>query len=239
MALRGGYGGRIVPALLDALLPPRCALCGLACAGPDFCLGCRFDLPRIRAACAACGEPLAGPLPAGVVCGRCQRRPPPFECATAPLRYAFPVDEALKALKFRRQLFYARAFARVLYGEFLRHHEDADALAPVPLHPLRHARRGFNQSVLLCAPLARLTGLPVLANLRRVRRTAPQAGLAADSRRRNLAGAFRVRGELGCRRPLIVDDVMTTGETCRHLAAALRAAGAESVRVLTVARASS
>lgn len=223
--------------LCGCVFPPRCVLCGAGVVAGSFCLSCRYDLPRIRHACAVCGEPAAAPQPDGVACGRCLRHPPPFELATAPLSYAFPVDDALKALKFRGRLCYAPAFAELLYGELLRRLEDADALAPVPLHPLRHAQRGFNQAVLLSVPLARRAGLPVLRNLRRVRRTAPQSGLAAALRRRNLRGAFRVCGPLRCRRPVIVDDVMTTGETCRQLARVLLAAGAESVRVLTVARA--
>jgi len=36
---------------------------------------------------------------------------------------------------------------------------------------------------------------------------------------------------------LIIDDVITTGETCRQLANVALAAGAEKVSVLTVARA--
>jgi ComF family protein len=167
------------------------------------------------------------------------KRPPPFAVARAPLRYDFPVDSALKALKFRHQLHYAPAFAELLAGELLLHFDDADALAPVPLHPLRHALRGFNQAVELCRPLGRMSGLPIAGNLRRIRRTQAQSGLSGEARRRNLKNAFAVIGPLRCRRPVIVDDVMTTGETCRQLAQALIDAGAESVRVLTVARASS
>ncbi|MGH8166727.1 MAG: ComF family protein, partial [Woeseiaceae bacterium] len=79
---------------------------------------------------------------------------------------------------------------------------------------------------------------PLLRNVRRVRRTRPQSGLDRAARRRNVKEAFAVRGPLHCRRPLIVDDVMTTGETCRQLARELLEAGAVSVGVLTVARAS-
>jgi predicted amidophosphoribosyltransferase len=82
----------------------------------------------------------------------------------------------------------------------------------------------------------RRTGLPLVRGARRVRPTDPQTGLDAAARRRTVRNAFVVR-ELRCRHPLIVDDVMTTGETCRQLALALRAAGASSVNVLTVARA--
>lgn len=119
----------------------------------------------------------------------------------------------------------------------LAHLRHADALLPVPLHPWRHAARGFNQALELARPLARRSGLPLLTITRRVRRTRPQTGLTAAERRRNLRGAFSVTRRLPCRHPLIVDDVMTTGETCSQLARVLLAAGAEDVSVLTAARA--
>lgn len=194
-------------------------------------------LPRIAASCTHCAIPLATILPAGVDCADCQFRPPPFRAARAPLLYAFPVDSAVKALKFRRQLYYAPAFASLLQTELLEHFPDVDALAPVPLHRWRHAARGFNQAYELCRPLSRRNGLPIVRNAKRIRRTRPQSGLSTTLRRQNLRHAFAIDGELRCRHPLIVDDVMTTGETCRQLAVALLEGGAETVNVLTVARA--
>jgi ComF family protein len=97
--------------------------------------------------------------------------------------------------------------------------------------------RGFNQATELCRPLHRATGLPILTQAVRVRATSAQTGLHAAERKRNLENAFAVSGKLQCRHPLIVDDVITTGETCSQLAMSLMEAGAESVSVLTVARA--
>jgi ComF family protein len=114
---------------------------------------------------------------------------------------------------------------------------DVDALLPVPLHWLRHGVRGFNQAAELCRPLHRSTGLPVIANVVRRRRTPYQSGLAARQRRHNLAGAFAVRGALRARHVLLVDDVITTGETCSQLARELLAGGVPKVSVLALARA--
>ena len=166
-------------------------------------------------------------------CARCQQRPPTWTACRAALPYAWPVDKALQRLKFARELCYAPAFGALLAEIATQEFPDVDALCPVPLHRLRQFRRGFNQAVELCRPLA----LPFVAGLRRVRHTAPQSGLDLRQRRRNLAAAFRLRGRLACRHPLIVDDVMTTGETCRQLASLLRRHGAVEVSVLVVARA--
>ncbi len=226
-----------VSSLLRLLLPHSCVFCGLSLAEGHFFGACRSDLPWTGIACERCGKPLAVPLPPGAYCSDCQLRPPPFEKAFAPLLYIFPVDGALKALKFRRQLFYAPAFGKLFLPLLEEIFADVDALLPVPLHPRRHARRGFNQAAELCRPLRRKSGLPVIGNVRRVRFTKPQTGLDALERRRNMKAAFAVHGSLYFRHPLVVDDVITTGETCRQLAGTLLAAGAERVSVLAVARA--
>jgi ComF family protein len=144
---------------------------------------------------------------------------------------------AIKSLKFRRNLYYLPVFSELLLPEIQRHLSDADALVPVPLYRWRQAFRGFNQAFELAQLISRRSGLPVANNVMRIRATKTQSGLTADERKRNLQDAFNVTGKLICRRPIIIDDVMTTGETCDQLARALLLAGAERVYVLTIARA--
>ncbi len=215
----------------------HCVLCASVGNEDPICKRCMDLLPWNHCYCECCGQPVAALQPPGVVCADCQRNCPRFHRARAPLRYAFPVDTALKALKFKRQLMYAPAFARLLLPTLDDEFPNVDALIPVPLHRVRHAIRGFNQAVELAKLLATHSGLPINHQTRRIRSTATQAGLSADARRRNLRHAFEVRGALQSRYPLIIDDVMTTGATCDDLAAALTAAGAQRVGVLTVARA--
>lgn len=155
----------------------------------------------------------------------------------APLLYAFPVDAAIKALKFRRQLFYLPVFATLLERSIAQSFTDIDALVPVPLHRWRHALRGFNQSLELCSALSRRTGIPVVRGVKRVRATKSQSGLTAQERRRNLQGAFSLSDRVRFCNLLLIDDVMTTGETCAEMSKMLLAAGAAKVQVLTIARA--
>jgi predicted amidophosphoribosyltransferase len=61
--------------------------------------------------------------------------------------------------------------------------------------------------------------------------------LSAPLRRKNLRHAFVARKKLTARHVLIVDDVVTTGETTRQLAKVLLRGGAKKVSVLAVARA--
>lgn len=96
-------------------------------------------------------------------------------------------------------------------------------LIPVPLHPTRLRERGFNQAERLARVIARESGLPIQAGLiQRVRFARSQTLLTIEARRRSVAGAFRLRRlpPPACRRPILVDDVWTTGatlEACCHV----------------------
>jgi ComF family protein len=222
-----------------AVMPRRCAFCGVPRRreATAICAGCANDLPWITAQCPGCARPLAAKPGDGVPCPGCQDRPPPFHVAAAPLAYEFPVDAAIRQFKFHRKLHYAAAFGELLCTAAAELPADIDALLPVPLHWLRHGIRGFNQAAEICRPLQKASGLPVVRNVSRIRQTPYQSGLGARERRRNLAGAFAVRGVIAARHVLLIDDVITTGETCAQLARELLAHGTQKVSVLALARA--
>lgn len=222
-----------------AVMPKCCAFCGMPRRhdASAICAGCEGDLPWIAAQCPRCARPLAAEPGSGVPCAECQLRPRPFQAVVAPLAFEFPVDAAVRQFKFHRKLHYARAFGELLCRAVVRLPADVDALLPVPLHWTRHGIRGFNQAAEMCRPLRRATGLPVIRNVKRLRRTPYQSGLGARERRRNLAGAFAVRGTIRAGHVVLVDDVITTGETCTQLARVLLARGVPKVSVLALARA--
>ncbi|HEX5070664.1 MAG TPA: phosphoribosyltransferase family protein [Vicinamibacterales bacterium] len=121
--------------------------------------------------------------------------------------------------------------------------EGADAVIPVPLHPIRSIRRGFNQADDLACQLDR----PVWRALRRRRHGPPQASLPAGRRHANLTSAFAISAAWALAAPLrgqsldgriivLVDDVMTTGETIDACSRVLLEAGVNEVRALTAAR---
>jgi len=113
-------------------------------------------------------------------------------------------------------------------------------IVPVPLHPVRARERGFNQSELLCAPLAHRASVPIATHcLERVKLTAPQVAVPAKMRRANVRGAFGVTdpAAVAGRTVLVFDDVWTTGATLLECARVLRQAGTSAVYLLSLCRA--
>lgn len=217
------------------LFPHRCALCDGPAEGMDLCAGCLADLPTVGPSCTAC----AAELPATTgLCGRCVRHPPPMGLTLAPLRYELPVDWLITRLKFHGTLWHGPLLARLIVRRAAPLLPPGGVVLPVPLHRRREARRGYNQALEIARPLARLLGRDLETGLlRRHRRTREQSRLSARERRRNVAGAFRLRRPPAFRHAIVVDDVITTGATVAEVAGLLVGAGCRQVTVLAAARA--
>jgi ComF family protein len=223
--------------LLQFVLPWRCLLCGAdGHDGLDLCAACDAELPRNRHCCARCALPLAQSLP---MCGECLRRPPPWQSAWAPFRYAWPLDRLESRYKFGADLAAGRVLSNLWQRE-PRPLELPQLLLTVPLHRQRLHQRGYNQALELARPLARSFALPLRHDvLQRIRSTPAQTELDAPARRRNMRGAFVLADTPLPAHVALLDDVMTTGATLAECTRVLLRGGVQRVDVWALARAPS
>ena len=228
--------GELAGGVVRLLYPPHCYLCGLPLEEGYLCPSCHGELPRLAPPwCARCGGPLEDPE--GDLCLGCANRPWFFDRARSFGLYQGGLAELVQGLKYRGERALARELARYLLeaGEDLL--QLSEALTFVPLTPAKRRERGFNQAELLARELGRLTGLPTVSTLEKVRETVDQTGLGPKERWTNVRGAFAPLGPARSERILLVDDVYTTGATAEECSRALRESGYGEIYVLTVARA--
>ena len=154
--------------------------------------------------------------------------------AWAPLAYAGPARDLVRALKFRGATAVADAMAAQIAANAPTSMLEG-ILVPVPLHPRRMRRRGYNQATLIADALARRSGLGMADCLRRAGSAATQVGRGRRERRLGPAGSIELRAAAPGR-VVLVDDVATTGATLAGCAAVLRAAGSIEVAALVFAR---
>ena len=220
----------LADALIAAIFAPACLACARVLDNPTRSPVCAACWARIRSFADGGGEAVL-----------------PFATLSR-VRAIGPFEDVLRdvvhGLKFQGRRTLAAQLGPLLRdaaGDVL---SGADAVVPVPLHPWRQWRRGYNQSELLAAAL----GHDVWRVLRRRRATRAQTALDRDARRRNVASAFAIGGwsprsaaharqRIASRTLVLVDDVLTTGATLDACARVLLDAGAREVRAITVARA--
>jgi ComF family protein len=237
----GAWLKRFAANLLEFFLPRLCLFCGAAVgeeADAAICPGCEAQIQWVESPlCTCCGRVFAARDGDDRVCGECQTDPPPFTRARAAALYEGPVAQAITSFKFGHRMDMLPLMQSWLRRPRCRElAEDADLLAPVPLHRRRLKQRGFNQAWLLAQ------AFPEASRAReavvRSRHTPPQVGLNPKERLDNVKGAFEVPepAQVEGKAVLLIDDLFTTGATVKECARVLRKAGARRVDVLTVAR---
>lgn len=227
--------------LFDLVLPPRCPSCRVIVDGDDrFCSACYAALQFISAPlCACCGIPLVHDGGPDTLCGGCLAEPPNYATARAAFVYAGPARSVVLSFKHGDRQHLARLMAPHLLRASVGGITADSLVVPVPLHRWRLWERGFNQAALMATQLARLSGAKTCLDAMQRVKPSRKGPMDRAARRKNVAGAFRVRDKsvIAGRHILLIDDVMTSGATAAACARALKRAGATRVDVLTWARA--
>lgn len=205
--------------LVHYLLPHVCACCGsdLPMQNRPICLQCSLELP-----CTAFENLPNNPVEK-IFWGRL-----PLQNACS--HFYFTKDSALQSLlhqlKYKGREDIGVYLGREM-GEALSkspRFAGIDALVPLPLHPSRERKRGYNQALLLCEGISEQTGWPVLKNsIKRKEATRTQTQMNRLERWENMEGMFEINKPESIQNLhlLLIDDVITTGATLEAAGAAL------------------
>lgn len=222
--------------LIDFVFPPLCLGCGEYTEDDHaICDRCRRAIDSFAAPfCINCLDM----MPASGRCASCAEKSLPlYACAN----YASPVEDIIVQYKFRGITTPSAYFSGRLHERFEKeiHALGCPVLMPVPLHPSRENRRGYNQAELFARRLADLFGFTVdTTTLARTKRRRLQSRLNYAQRARNIRGVFEVISpppegyEV-----ILVDDVVTSGATVREAQKTLRRDGCRVAAVIAMAHA--
>ncbi|MCS6815406.1 MAG: ComF family protein [Cyanobacteria bacterium] len=215
--------------LLNLFLKSSCPLCQRSTA-QVFCLACQRQLQH------------------------CQLAPRQEPLGNQVLLYAWgdysgALRRAIAALKYENQPQIARPLGqwmgeqwRILH-KTLPHWQGSSQplVVPIPLHPAKQRKRGYNQAELLARGFCQVAELPLAPyGLQRIRETEAQFMLSAANRTQNLLGAFVVDRRLMQRSSpsvIILDDIYTTGATAQAAIQAFHNQGISVLAVVVLARA--
>lgn len=230
---------------------------------PKICPGCGRLNAEKNLICSLCLEKI--PINNGWFCPKCQRRLPTPENSCHPttgfiLAAAAPyaeksVQETIRIMKYQR-LENAVGDLTVIFekylgkigGEMNDWLSSKNLLIPIPLHPTKEKKRGFNQSYLLTQGAGKILinlypekKFRIEEKILKRTRNIPSQTECRDYHRReeNVKNVFSVSDPNRVRNEtiIIIDDVFTSGATMREAVKTLKAAGAKKIMALTVAKA--
>ncbi len=225
----------LIGTVRDLLFPPVCANCRQV--GKLICPECYEHIQWVKKPiCSCCGRPITSNQ---VLCKICLAHPLPLQHIRAATVFAEPISTIIHKLKYEGAFGLGCVLADLMVSVWHEWKIHVDCVVPIPLHPDREKKRGYNQSALLAQRFSQQSGYVYAPDwLKRTRFTAPQVSLNAEERAKNVRNAFAVVShQFKGKHVLLVDDVCTTGSTLTAAAHVLLENGATAVSGYCLARA--
>lgn len=150
------------------------------------------------------------------------------------------IQHLIHSLKYNKQfrigIYLGEIIANQINQKFI--DWNIELIIPIPLHQLKKAERGYNQSEFIAKGLSERTKIPYSRKvIHRKKFTETQTHLSALERQQNVKDAFKVVNKklIEGKNILLVDDVITTGATISECAKVLLREGAKNIFATSVA----
>lgn len=156
---------------------------------------------------------------------------------------ASPAANLIRVGKYGNRALYLKALGRIYGSELMAdiptEIQKIDVILPVPMHPRKELKRGYNQAAEFAEGLSEVTGIVLGDNLLTTRQKDTQTHRNRTERRSNVKDIFAVQhpDELNGLNVMVVDDVITTGATISEAILAIGRSGARpaSISILALA----
>lgn len=214
---------------MDALFPKRCIQCNSVLSGTEsaLCYLCLDEIPE------SVYTKQSRHLATQIFGGR-------VKIDQAYILSTFQSQSSLQAalhhLKYHGNYRIGEELGRRLATQLSQKPPKLDALIPVPIHPKKKAKRGYNQSFHIAKGIGSVLSIPVLNALCRLEHTPSQTTLSRSNRWENVAHAFGLNPdveELNTQLHVgLVDDTLTTGATLEACAHILQEASFQHISIL-------
>ncbi|MDR2527019.1 MAG: ComF family protein [Rickettsiales bacterium] len=228
---------------LRFLYPPKCVICGKIIQEYDaLCENCWSNVKQIvRPFCNKCSSPIEFDISEDSICGACMKEEPKYIKARSAFIYNKAISNVITRFKFFDETYLKRFMALNMVRASQDILDNIDILIPVPLHKKRLRQRKYNQSLLLCEEISKLTKKSFISDfLYKKKHTKQQSSLRKRERLLNLRGKFAVSekylGQYADKNIAIVDDVMTTGTTINECIKAMNKNKIKNIYVITFAK---
>jgi ComF family protein len=150
------------------------------------------------------------------------------------------LQHAIHSLKYEKKFQVGIFFGKTVAQKIKNHRPDwkIDIIIPIPLHQLKKAERGYNQSFYIAEGIGKILDISFSDRVvKRIKYTESQTTMTLSEREENISGAFKVinRNTVNGKTILIIDDVITTGATISECGKILLEAGAKNIYAASVA----
>jgi len=189
--------------------------------------------------CQKTGTPLPFDIGPNALSPQAIAHPPIYDQARSVAHYDGTMRTLIHKLKYQDRHELTTLLATWLSHTGAPFLAKSDLIIPIPLHAHRLWQRRFNQSALLAKRLGQITKTSVSYNtLKRQKNTRSQVGLTTKERQENLKNAFVINREheqnLAGSSVILIDDVITTGETANAAAKSLKTANVSTIYLLSL-----